>query len=123
MVVVASASATGDVQRALRDPARVELIVEDRIKSYLEESLLIEFDDDLTPDTDLFKQGAMDSFAYIQLFGFLRSEFGVEVTVEELASNVLVNLSGICAFVASRRADSASRPGSRAGGTRRVAAN
>lgn len=76
--------------------------MEHRIKAYLEKSLLIEFDDDLTPDTDLFKEGAMDSFAYLELFGFLRREFGVEVGVDELASNVLVNLSGICAFVAAR---------------------
>jgi D-alanine--poly(phosphoribitol) ligase subunit 2 len=103
-------AASSDAQRALqplRGSARVELILEDRIKAYLEESLLIEFDDDLTPDTDLFKEGAMDSFAYLELFGFLRREFGVEVSVDELASNVLVNLSGICAFVAARSSEQA----------------
>ena len=84
--------------------------MEDKIKTYLEQSLLIEFDDDLNSDTDLFKEGSMDSFGYIQLISFLKREFDLQINEDELASNVLVNLSGICEFVTSRGDVSRSKP-------------
>ena len=77
--------------------------MEEKIKAYLEESLLIEFDgDELNRSTDLFKEGSMDSFGYIQLIAYLKQEFDLEISEDELTSNVLVNLAGICEFVSSR---------------------
>lgn len=81
--------------------------MEDKIRKFIEESFLVEFGDSLNEDSDLFKEGVMDSFGYIQLCRFLESEFGITFSEQEMATNVLVNLSSIRAFVA-RKVEAAS---------------
>jgi D-alanine--poly(phosphoribitol) ligase subunit 2 len=87
------------------------LKVETKIQNFLEATFLVEFDESLTRDSDLFKEGVMDSFGYLELIAFLKSEFQITLSDEELATNVLVDLRSICAFVAERQgraADAAS---------------
>lgn len=67
----------------------------DKIRAFVEEQCLVEFDDTLTADSDLFKEGVMDSFGYVQLCRFLEKEFGITFTEEEMTANVMVSLSQI----------------------------
>lgn len=78
--------------------------MEDQIRSFLEETFLFEFGDDVDDDTDLFKAGIMDSFGYVQLVNFLKSEFHVAFTDEEILTNVMVSFERIVAFVQAKQA-------------------
>lgn len=67
----------------------------DKIRTFIEEQFLIEFDDTFPEDTNLFKEGVMDSFGYVQLCRFLEQEYGITFSEEEMTSNVLVSLTQI----------------------------
>jgi len=68
----------------------------DKIRAFIEEQFLVEFDDDDFPeDTNLFKEGVMDSFGYVQLCRFLEREFAITFTEAEMTGNVLVSLTQI----------------------------
>ncbi|MFD7497377.1 acyl carrier protein [Streptomyces sp. NPDC059832] len=71
----------------------------EKIRQYLEERFLFEFDDVITPDTDLFKAGVIDSFGYVRMMSFLESEFSVEISAEDILENVFVTLTTIDAFI------------------------
>ena len=71
----------------------------DKIRDYIEESFLIVFDESFPEDTDLFKEGVMDSFGYVKLCRFLEREFNFTFSEQDLTGNVLVSLSRIRTFV------------------------
>ncbi|MGW6793685.1 acyl carrier protein [Streptomyces chartreusis] len=73
-----------------------------KIKAYIEDRFLVEFGEDVTYDTDLFKAGVMDSFGYLHLMDFLETEFGVSISSDEILENVFVSLAAIDAFVAEK---------------------
>jgi D-alanine--poly(phosphoribitol) ligase subunit 2 len=72
--------------------------LEREIRSFLEQELLVTFDESITPETDLFKAGVIESRNYLAIIKFLQSRLGVEMTDEDLFMNVLVSLSGILEF-------------------------
>lgn len=74
----------------------------DKIRAFMEEQFLVEFDDTLTEDSNLFKEGVMDSFGYVQLCRFLEQEYGITFTEDEMTGNVLVSLSQIRDTVARK---------------------
>jgi acyl carrier protein len=76
----------------------------DKIRAFIEEQFLVEFDDDFPEDTNLFKEGVMDSFGYVQLCRFLEREFAITFTEAEMTGNVLVSLSQIRDTVAAKLA-------------------
>ncbi|MGE5514818.1 MAG: acyl carrier protein [Bacteroidota bacterium] len=76
----------------------------DKIRAFIEEQFLVEFDDDFPEDTNLFKEGVMDSFGYVQLCRFLEREFAIAFTEAEMTGNVLVSLTQIRATVAAKLA-------------------
>jgi len=78
-------------------------VMTDKIREFMEQRFLIAFDESFPEDTDLFKEGVMDSFGYVQLCRFLEQEFGFKFSEEDLTSNVLVSLSRIRAFVDERK--------------------
>ena len=73
-----------------------------KIRDFVEDQFLIEFDDTFPPDTDLFKAGVMDSFGYIQMIRFLETEFGITFSEAEMTGDVLVSLAQVESVVASK---------------------
>jgi acyl carrier protein len=73
-----------------------------KLRSFIEERFLVTFDDDFPEGTDLFREGVMDSFGYVQLHRYMESEFGVTFTEADLTQGVLVSLTQIQAHVAQR---------------------
>ncbi len=73
-----------------------------KIKHYLETNSLAEFDAAVTENSDLFKEGFIDSFGYIELVKFLEKEFKIRFTDEELVSNQLNTLKNITGMVQSK---------------------
>ncbi|GAA2511747.1 acyl carrier protein [Winogradskya humida] len=72
------------------------------IQKYLEDTFLFDFDDTITADTDLFKAGVIDSFGYVRMMKFLEQQFGVEISAEDILTNILVSLTSIDEFVATK---------------------
>lgn len=66
-----------------------------KIKDFIENTFLIEFDEEITSRTNLFKEGVLDSFGYIQLMKFLEKEFNVKFSEEDMLSDISVNLEAI----------------------------
>ena len=73
-----------------------------KIRDFIEAQFLIEFDDTFPENSDLFKEGVMDSFGYIQLVRFLEEEFGIKFTEQEMTSGVMVSLTQIEKAVAQK---------------------
>ncbi|CAL9361153.1 acyl carrier protein [Streptomyces sp. enrichment culture] len=73
--------------------------VRKQIKQFMEESLLVTFEAEITEETDLFKAGVVESRDYLNILRFLQEDLKVEMTDEDLFMNVLVSLSGITEFV------------------------
>ncbi|MBI6785646.1 acyl carrier protein, partial [Pseudomonas syringae] len=61
-----------------------------------------EFDEDITEQDDLIKLGLIDSVGYIQLISFLKKEFGIVFTQEDMMGNVLVSIQNMVEFVEER---------------------
>ncbi|MFJ6620726.1 acyl carrier protein [Kitasatospora sp. NPDC091335] len=76
----------------------------DTIRTYLEERFLFEFDDEITPGTDLFKAGVIDSFGYVRMMRFLETEFSLTLDGEEILMDVLVSLTAIDEFIQKKLA-------------------
>jgi acyl carrier protein len=73
-----------------------------KIVQFIEKQFLIDFDEDVTPQSDLFKEGIIDSFGYIQLMSFLSEEFSLEIASTEMLLEVPATLEAIDRFVADR---------------------
>ncbi|MBI6781078.1 acyl carrier protein [Pseudomonas syringae] len=76
--------------------------MKEKIKSYLTQNFLFEFDEDVTEQDDLIKLGLIDSVGYIQLISFLKKEFGIVFTQEDMMGNVLVSIQNMVEFVEKR---------------------
>ncbi len=66
--------------------------IEVKIQNFIEESFLVEFDEELTPKTNLFVAGVIDSFGYIQLIKFLEKEFDIKFDEDEILTDIPTNL-------------------------------
>jgi D-alanine--poly(phosphoribitol) ligase subunit 2 len=66
-----------------------------KLTDYLEESLMFEFSDKITQESDLFKAGIIDSYGYIKLIRYLQTEFGVTFSEEEILDNIFVSLQSL----------------------------
>lgn len=71
----------------------------DKIRDYIEQCFLIEFDESFPEDSDLFKEGVMDSFGYVQMCRFLEKEFNIRFSEGEMTGNILTSLTRIREFV------------------------
>ncbi len=76
--------------------------MKEKIKQYLEETFLFEFNDEITETSDLFKLGIIDSFGYIQLMAYLEDEFHIDFSDEEVLSSKLVSFATIADSVARK---------------------
>lgn len=70
-----------------------------KIREFIEERFLIEYDASFPEDSNLFKEGVMDSFGYVQLCRFLEREFQISFTEADMTGNILVSLTQIEEYV------------------------
>lgn len=75
------------------------------IRNMIEAQFLVEFDDELTEQSDLFKAGVIDSFGYVQLLSSIEEEFSIQLKDEDFLKNILTSLESIDAFVAKKIAE------------------
>jgi acyl carrier protein len=77
----------------------------EQIIQFIEDQFLVEFGSEVTAQSDLFKEGIIDSFGYIQLMAFLKEQFGIVFAEEDILLNVFVTLEAIDGFVATKLAE------------------
>jgi len=75
----------------------------EKIVRFIEEQFLIEFGAEVTPQSDLFKDGIIDSYGYIQLMAFLEEEFSLDIEAEEFLMDVPATLDALDSFVARKQ--------------------
>ena len=78
--------------------------VQDKIRTFIEQQFLVEFDATFTEEADLFREGVMDSFGYVQLHRFLEREFDIKFSEAELTQALLVSCTQICVHVLRKMA-------------------
>ncbi len=79
--------------------------MDEKIRQYLAETLLIEFGDDpaaTSEDTNLFESGLIDSFGFVQLVAFLEKSFDIKITDDEVLSDALSSFAKIRSFVEAK---------------------
>ncbi|WP_193323661.1 acyl carrier protein [Alkalilimnicola sp. S0819] len=76
--------------------------IEQTIRAFIEEQFLIDYDEDFPEDSNLFKEGVMDSFGYVQLCRFLEQEYDFRFSEAEMTANVLVSLTQIRDFIVAK---------------------
>jgi acyl carrier protein len=90
---------------AASDPARMDDQMDQKIRQYLAETLLIEFSDDdggVREDANLFESGLIDSFGFVQLVAFLEKEFDIKISDDEVLSDSLSSFAKIRSFVEAK---------------------
>ncbi len=75
-------------------------IMDNKIRTFMEEQFLIEFDETFPENSNLFMEGVLDSFGYVELCHFLEREYDIKFSEREMTSNVLVSLTQIQEAVA-----------------------
>lgn len=79
--------------------------MDEKIRQYLAETLLIEFGDDpsaTSEDTNLFESGLIDSFGFVQLVSFLEKTFDIKISDDEVMSDALSSFAKIRTFVEAK---------------------
>ncbi len=69
------------------------------LKAYVESTFLVSLDGDLTPESNLFDAGVIDSYGVVEMVGHIERVFGVSFTDEELLSPKLASLQGMAEMV------------------------
>lgn len=81
------------------------MTVEGQIREFLTREFMIEFSDGLDDTTDLRAARLIDSFSYVELVLFLRSNFSIEVSRDDLFGGRLNSVSSIAAIVTKQLKD------------------
>ncbi len=79
--------------------------MDEKIRQYLAETLLIEFGDAAgatSEDENLFESGLIDSFGFVQLVAFLEKTFDIKISDEEVLSDALSSFAKIRTFVEAK---------------------
>jgi len=80
------------------DTSRDEQIV-NKITSHLAEKFKVRLNDSVDQYTDLFQEGLIDSFGFVELVAFLEKAFGIQFEESEFTTSSLNSVANIVATV------------------------
>jgi len=69
------------------------------LKEYLENHMLVDFDDDVDYDTNLFDSGFIDSYGVIELVSFLEETYNVKLINDDINSPLFSSFNGLVELV------------------------
>jgi acyl carrier protein len=81
-----------------------EQVVLDTLRSYVNERILQDSTVTIEPDTPLLEWGILNSVSTVQLIGFIRERFRVDVPPEEIAGRNFRDLRSITQLLAQLNA-------------------
>jgi len=73
--------------------------IKQRIRGYIKDNVLLGDGDIPDEDTSFTETGILDSTGFLGLITFVETEFGIEISDDELDPENLETLSRICAFI------------------------
>jgi acyl carrier protein len=73
-----------------------------RIRDYISNHFLVQFDKEMHDETDLFATGVIDSFGYIELIAFLEKTFNFHLNDSELTTDTLKSIVNIVKLIKSK---------------------
>ncbi|WP_438432124.1 acyl carrier protein [Gorillibacterium sp. sgz500922] len=76
--------------------------MKDKLYRYMNETFLLEFNDSVSEDTDLFKAGILDSFGYLRLLTYIENEFQIKFTEDEILANVFTSFSDLVQCISGK---------------------
>lgn len=76
--------------------------IEAKIKGYIATTSMADFEGSVTADTDLFEEGFIDSYGFIELVKFLEKEFLISFSESDLLASRLNSLNNITVMVQSK---------------------
>lgn len=77
---------------------------ESLIRIFLEQSLLVDFEEGVDSDSDLFRLGLIDSYGYIEIIRFIESAFDVTFKDSELLLDIETSLRGLASLAVRKQA-------------------
>ena len=83
----------------MKEKIMQEVDVKKKIKTFLEEHLLVDFKNGIDESTNLFEVGLIDSYGYMELVKFLEGEFLIQFSNAELISSSFTSLSNLVKIV------------------------
>jgi acyl carrier protein len=81
------------------------MTVDARVRDYIRQNFLFGSDQKLGDQDSLLDRGIIDSTGAMELVTFIESEFGVEVSDQDLVPENLDSIAAITAFVTRKLAD------------------
>ncbi len=74
----------------------------DDMRRFMADTFFIDFDHDVTPDTDLFAGGFIDSYGFVQLIDFIEQNYGVRIEDDDFESPLISSFRGLLTLVSER---------------------
>ncbi len=88
---------------ASHEPAELER----RVHAFITSNFLVPDPASLTPTASLLDLGVVDSTGFLEVFAWLRDEFGVNVADEEMLPANFETIANIVAYIARKRGPAA----------------
>lgn len=76
--------------------------ITEKIREFLINDLLVEFDEAVTDETDLFEAGLVDSYGFVELIVFIEKNFSITFTDEEFLESPMNTLRDLSQLVAKK---------------------
>jgi acyl carrier protein len=78
-------------------------LTERRVRNFMMQQFLFEFGVAVTPDTNLFEAGLIDSFGFIELVAFIEQEFQIKFSDAELIGTALNSLNNVVSIIEAKQ--------------------
>jgi acyl carrier protein len=78
--------------------------IKEAVTKYISTKFRVNFGTGVSEQTDLFQEGLIDSFGFIELVSFLEKTFGIKFEDKEFTSNSLNTVTNIVATVKRKTA-------------------
>ncbi len=76
--------------------------IRSKLKTFMEDTFLISFNDGIREDTNLIDAGLIDSFGLVQQVAFIEQTFGIRLTDAEMTSRDFVVLDKLVNLISAK---------------------
>lgn len=73
--------------------------VADRVAHFVEKTLLTVGAGPVDRSVDMFEEGIVDSFGFVEMVSFIEKEFGIELSDDDLESDEIATIEGLTQII------------------------
>lgn len=77
--------------------------ITNQVQKFISQEFLVEFNNGINTQTDLFESEIIDSFGFIELITFIETQFDMKLDDDDIASPEIGSVDGIVSMIAARR--------------------